>query len=209
MEGLISFLASLIIGIIEKTGYFGITALMALESANIPIPSEIIMPFSGFLVFAGKFSFWLVVISGAVGNLLGSILGYFIGYFGGRPFVEKYGKYFFISKSDLEKADLWFSKYGQSIVFFSRMLPVVRTFISTPAGIAKMNFKKFCVFTFLGSLPWSVFLTFVGFKTGENWQILEVYFRKFDWLIAIMAILFVIWWVWKHKLSKIQNQSTK
>lgn len=194
-------MASLIIRVIEKTSYFGITVLMALESANIPIPSEIIMPFSGYLVFAGKFSFWCVGFFGAIGNLFGSIIGYLIGYYGGRPFVEKYGKYFFIQKKDLERADFWFLRYGQKIVFFSRMLPVVRTFISTPAGIARMNFKKFCFFTFLGALPWSIFLTFLGFKTGENWQKLEVYFRKFDWLIVILIILGVVWWSYK-KIKK-------
>jgi membrane protein DedA with SNARE-associated domain len=205
IENLLSFLASFIIQVIEKTGYLGIGGLMVLESANLPIPSEIIMPFSGYLVFAGKFSFLLVVLAGATGNLLGSILGYLIGYFGGRPFVEKYGNYFLISRKDLERTDAWFAKYGQGIVFFSRMLPIIRTFISTPAGIVRMNFKKFCLFTFLGSLPWSVFLTFVGLKAGENWQILEGYFRKFDWLIIIIVLIIIIWWVWKHKLSKIKN----
>jgi len=198
MEHILAFIASFIIQIIEKTGYSGITFLMALESANIPIPSEIIMPFSGFLVFAGKFSFLLVGLFGALGNLLGSILGYFIGYFGGRNFLEKYGKYFFIYRKDLEKADVWFSRYGQGIVFFSRVLPVIRTFISTPAGIAKMNFKTFCFYTILGSLPWSFFLTFIGFKMGENWQILDIYFRKLDWLIIVSILLVIAWWLWKH-----------
>lgn len=205
MENLLALLASFIINIIEKTGYLGITGLMTLESANIPIPSEIIMPFSGFLVFAGNFSFLLVGFLGAVGNLLGSILGYLIGYLGGRPFTEKYGKYFFIYKKDLEKADFWFSKYGEIIVFFSRLLPIVRTFISTPAGITKMNFKKFCVYTALGSLPWSFFLTFIGFKLGENWKSLEIYFRKFDWFIVFLIIFLIILWFWKHikKLTSI------
>jgi len=174
---------------------------MALESANIPIPSEIIMPFSGYLVFAGKFSFWLVVLAGTLGNLFGSILGYLVGFFGGRPFIEKYGKYFFIYKKDLDKADFWFSKYGQGIVFFSRMLPIIRTFISTPAGVVKMNFRKFCLFTFFGSLPWSLFLTYLGFKAGENWQKLEIYFQKFDWLIIVLILLGVGWWIYQKQTT--------
>jgi len=203
LETILSAVGSFVIQSIEKTGYFGIAGLMLLESANIPIPSEIIMPFSGYLVFLGKLSFTLVGIFGALGNLLGSALGYVIGYFGGRPFVEKYGRYLFIHETDLTRADLWFSKYGQGVIFFSRMMPIVRTFISTPAGIAKMNFKKFCLFTFFGALPWSFFLTFLGYKTGENWKILEIYFRKFDWFILVLIILTGIWWIWRHiRLSK-------
>lgn len=187
-----------IIKLIENTGYFGITILMVLESADIPIPSEVIMPFSGFIIFSGQLSFLPVVLCGAFGNVLGSLLGYSIGYFGGRPFIEKYGKYLLISSDETKRAEKWFSRYGLATIFFGRMLPIVRTFISTPAGVAKMDLKKFSLFTFLGALPWCALLTFVGLRAGKNWQILEPYFRKFDIVIAIIIIFLIIWWAIKR-----------
>lgn len=170
---------------------------MALESALIPIPSEIIMPFSGYLVFLGKFSLWQVIFWGAFGNLIGSIAAYFLGFYGGRPLIEKYGKYILISREEIEWADRWFKKYGSFSIFFSRLLPVVRTFISLPAGISRMPFWKFSLYTFLGSLPWALFLTYVGVVSGENWKNLENYFRKFDWLIIIIIIAAIGWWLYK------------
>jgi len=201
------WLANLIIEVISQTGYGGITFLMALESACIPIPSEIIMPFSGFLVFEGKFVFWQVVLWGAIGNLIGSIAAYLVGYYGGRPLIEKYGKYFLISFHDLEKADRWFSKYGQSTVFFSRLLPVVRTFISLPAGISRMDFKKFSFYTLAGCLPWSFALTYAGVIMGENWIALEIYFRKFQWIIGGLIVLGAVWWIWRH-ISNLKKVSS-
>ena len=198
IETILTWLASLVISVISKTGYLGITVLMALESACIPIPSEIIMPFSGFLVFNGEFIFWQVVLWGAIGNLIGSWFAYWVGYAGGRPLIEKYGKYILISKHDLDLADKWFDQYGQSTAFFSRLLPIVRTFISLPAGIAKMDLKKFSFYTFLGSLIWSFILTYAGVILGENWEHLEIYFRKFQWPIAILILAGIIWWVVRH-----------
>jgi len=195
MYELLAAISSFIIGIISDFGYFGITLLMALESACIPIPSEVIMPFSGYLVFTDRFAFWLVVFAGTIGNLLGSIIAYSVGLKGGRPLIEKYGKYILINQYELEWAENWFKKYGNISVFFSRMLPIVRTFISFPAGIAKMPFWKFCLYTFLGSLPWSIFLTYIGVIAGENWKNIEVYFRKFDWLIVILVISLFSWWL--------------
>jgi membrane protein DedA with SNARE-associated domain len=160
------------------------------------------MPFAGYLAAAGKLSLWLVVIAGTIGNLVGSIIAYFIGYYGGRPLIEKYGKYVLLDMHDLERAERWFGKYGSASIFFSRLLPIVRTFISLPAGIAKMPLGKFCFYTLLGCLPWSVFLTYIGIVLGENWKSIEIYFRKFDWLILIFVILFIIYWVYK----KIKNK---
>lgn len=195
---LFAWISSFIVHIISSLGYFGITALMALESACIPIPSEIIMPFSGYLVWEGRFALMSVILWGTIGNLIGSIIAYLIGFYGGRPLIEKYGKYILISSHELEGADNWFKKYGGISVLFSRMLPVVRTFISLPAGIARMPFWKFCLYTFLGSLPWSFVLTYyVGVIGGENWQMIEPYFRKFDWLIAILVVLLLGWWLYK------------
>lgn len=201
------WLANLITEVISQTGYGGITFLMALESACIPIPSEIIMPFSGFLVFEGRFIFWQVVLWGAIGNLIGSIAAYLVGYYGGRPLIEKYGKYLLISFHDLEKADQWFNKYGQSTVFFSRLLPVIRTFISLPAGISRMDFKKFSFYTLAGSLLWSFVLTYAGVIMGKNWTALEIYFRKFQWVIGGLIVLVIIWWIWRH-ISNLKNTSS-
>jgi membrane protein DedA with SNARE-associated domain len=197
---LLAEVSSFIVNFVSSLGYGGIGILMALESACIPIPSEIVMPFSGYLVFSGKFSLWLVVFWGTIGNLIGSIIAYLVGFYGGRPLIEKYGKYVFLSKEDLDRAQGWFKKYGSLSIFFSRMLPIVRTFISLPAGIARMPVWKFSLFTFVGSLPWVLFLTYIGVITGENWPKIEVYFRRFDWLIILLIGLLAIY-LWK-KLSK-------
>jgi membrane protein DedA with SNARE-associated domain len=192
-----AFISSFIINVISNSGYLGITVLMALESACIPIPSEIIMPFAGFLVWEMRFDLWAVVLWGAVGNLLGSIVAYLVGFYGGRPLIEKYGKYVLISRQDLDAAQRWFRKYGSVSVFFSRMLPIVRTFISLPAGIARMPFWRFVFYTFLGSLPWAYVLTYAGIVSGENWPILETYFKKFDWLILTLIVLGLGWVTYK------------
>jgi membrane protein DedA with SNARE-associated domain len=198
---LLAEISSFIVNFISSLGYGGIGILMALESACIPIPSEIIMPFSGYLVFSGKFSLWLVVFWGTIGNLIGSIIAYLVGFYGGRPLIEKYGKYLFLSKEDLDRAQRWLGRYGSLSIFFSRMLPIVRTFISLPAGIARMPVWKFSLFTFIGSLPWVLFLTYIGVITGENWSKIEVYFRRFDWLIILLLIGLLAIYLWK-KLSK-------
>lgn len=201
----LAWLSSLAISVISSTGYLGITALMVLESACIPIPSEVIMPFSGYLAFAGKFSFWMVVLWGTVGNLFGSIIAYYAGFYGGRPFIEKYGKYILIDKEDLDGSQKFFEKYGSPSIFFSRLLPVVRTFISLPAGISKMSFWKFCFYTFIGSLPWSVLLAYIGFFFGENWEVFGKYFHKFDWAILAIGLVIGIWWIGR-KFKKITNK---
>ena len=195
---ILSWLSLAIINIISTTGYLGIFGLMALESACIPIPSEVIMPFSGFLVWEGRFELAPVILWGALGNLAGSVLAYWVGAWGGRRLVEKYGKYLLISSHDLNLADNWFAKYGQVTVFASRLLPVARTFISFPAGIARMPFKKFCAYTLLGSLPWSFVLAYAGLIAGENWDFLKIYFHKFDLAIAGIILVMAVWWIWRH-----------
>ncbi len=198
MYEIFQLISSFTITTISSLGYFGIFLFMLLESAAIPIPSEIIMPFSGFLVFEGRFEFFWVVFWGVLGNLVGSIILYGVGYWGGRKFLEKYGNWVLISHRDLELADKLFSKYGQAIVVLSRMLPAVRTFISFPAGVSRMDFKKFSFYTFVGSVPWIYVLTQAGIIMGENWRTLESYFRKFDFLIGLIAVLFLVWWVRRH-----------
>lgn len=192
---ILGWLAALVIKIISGSGYLGIIGLMALESACIPIPSEVIMPFAGYLAGTGRFSIILIIILGTFGNLIGSIVAYAAGFYGGRPFIEKYGKYILIRKKELDNADNFFHKYGNLSVFFSRLLPIIRTFISLPAGIAKMPFWRFSFYTFIGSLFWSAILAYIGVFLGNKWQTIEVYFRKIDWLVGILFILGIIYFV--------------
>lgn len=198
MESILAWLSSVVIQIIESTGYAGIFILMALESANIPVPSEVIMPFSGYLVFMGKFNLFWIVFWGAFGNLAGSLVSYYLGFYGGRRFIEKYGKFLFVTMHDLDLADRWFKKYGTLTIFATRVLPIVRTFISFPAGIARMNIWKFSIYTFAGAFIWSYFLAYTGVIMGENWTSLKIYFRKFDWIIILGVIILGGWWIYRH-----------
>jgi len=186
----------------------GIFLLMTAESALIPIPSEVTMPFSGFLVSLGKFNLYFVIFTGAFANLAGSWLAYWLGYWVEdhilRSWIRKYGKYLLISEHEYDRSEKWFLKYGESIVFFSRVLPIVRTFISLPAGIAKMKFWKFSYLTFLGSLIWSIFLTLIGFYLGKNWNSIEVYYRKFEYLIVGLILIAGVWFV-LHKLKALRK----
>jgi membrane protein DedA with SNARE-associated domain len=191
-------IAGFIITSISTLGLWGIAAMMAIESACIPLPSEVIMPFSGYLVSQGRFVLWETAVAGAIGCVVGSIVAYAVGRYGGRQFIWKYGRYILISHHDLELADRWFDRHGQFAIFFSRLLPVVRTFISLPAGIARMRFGLFVLWTFVGSLPWCYVLAYVGFKMGANWDTLGVYFHRFDTAIGITILAGIIWWVWRH-----------
>jgi len=198
IEKIIAILASWIIAVISTMGYGGIVLLMGIESACIPLPSEIIMPFSGYLVFKGEMTLWGVALAGALGCVLGSIPAYYLGVYGGRPLVEKYGKWVLISHHDLRLADRAFEKYGEIIIFIGRLLPAVRTFIAFPAGIARMNMARFIIYTFVGSLIWCWVLAYVGMKFGENWTSLKVYFHEFHIVLTVAAVIFVIWYVRRH-----------
>ncbi|OGN01198.1 MAG: hypothetical protein A3I26_03695 [Candidatus Yanofskybacteria bacterium RIFCSPLOWO2_02_FULL_43_10] len=202
MINIITQISEFALNIIGRTGYAGVFLLSALESAAIPIPSEVVVPFSGFLAVSGRFNIWLIILAATAANLAGSVILFWIGRSGGRWFLERYGKYVLIHKRDLEKGDRWFSRYGNKAIFWSRMLPVVRTFISLPAGVSGINFSKFCFLTFLGSLPWNAALAVIGYKAGENWNILHAYFRKADMFIAASVVLAVGWYVWKHLKNK-------
>lgn len=195
---LFAIIAGFIIGTINLLGYGGVVVLMAIESACIPLPSEIILPFAGYLVFIKKFSLLYVAVAGAVGCVIGSVIAYAAGAYGGRPLIEKYGKYLLISRHDLDLADRWFGRHGNITVFTGRLLPVVRTFISLPAGIAKMNFVQFIFYTFLGSFLWSLFITWIGFKLGEQWDTLGPYFHRFDYLILITGIILFVLYLRRH-----------
>ncbi|HVF44228.1 MAG TPA: DedA family protein [Pyrinomonadaceae bacterium] len=198
---IIEILSAFIVATISTLGYGGVVLLMAIESACIPLPSEIIMPFSGYLVYKGQFNLWAVGVAGAVGCVVGSWVAYYVGLYGGRPMVEKYGRYILLSRHDLDLADRWFARYGEAIVFFSRLLPVIRTFIAFPAGVARMNMTRFTVYTFLGSLPWCIGLAYVGQVLGEQWdknETLKTWFHRFDFLIGAVILLAAVWWVWRH-----------
>jgi membrane protein DedA with SNARE-associated domain len=198
LEKLIILLASWIIGIISTLGYGGIVLLMGIESACIPLPSEIIMPFSGYLVFKGELTLWGVALAGAVGCVVGSIPAYYLGAYGGRLLVEKYGKWVLISHHDLHLADRAFEKYGEIIIFIGRLLPAVRTFIAFPAGISRMNMPRFIAYTFVGSLIWCWLLAYAGMKMGENWVSLKVYFHEFHTVLIVIAVVFVAWYIKRH-----------
>ncbi len=198
MEHILSVLSAFVINTISSLGYMGIVLLMGIESANIPLPSEVIMPFSGYLVYSGRFSLFWVAIAGGLGCLWGSLLSYWVGAKGGRPLIEKYGKYILMSKHDLDIADRWFARWGMSAVFIGRLLPIIRTFISFPAGIARVNLLYFSIYTFVGSVIWSYFLGWIGLKLGENWNNLKSYFHGADYIIGGLIIIGIIWWVARH-----------
>lgn len=190
----------------ERFGYVGVVIAMAIESAAIPLPSELILPFAGWSVSKGltepltsaPWSYWGAVIAGVVGNTVGSLASYAIGAYGGRPLVERYGKYVLISAHDLELADRWFARYGEATVFFSRMLPIVRTFISVPAGIARMPLWRFTLFSILGAIPWVMLLVWGGMQLGDHWLELKHNLRGLDYLIAAVILLGVGLFVWRH-----------
>ena len=207
MIGILENLSNFAIYLIQSLGYWGVFIGMTLESACIPIPSEIIMTFSGYVVWQGNTNMTLLGITlvGAVANLFGSLIAYYVGLIGGRPVLEKYGKYILITHSNLERADKWFEKYGYEAVFISRMLPGIRTFISLPAGIAHMDIKKFIIYTFIGSLPWTFALGYIGVLLGPHWDLIESYFHILDIVVIIGIIGFIAYVIYKYKYKPNKN----
>ncbi|MGV8144151.1 MAG: DedA family protein [Methanothermobacter sp.] len=199
MTGIVETVTNFAIYLIENLGYWGVFMGMTLESACIPIPSEIIMTLAGFVVYEGEMSLLGITVVGVAGNLLGSWIAYFVGLKGGRPFLEKYGKYVLISHNRLEMAHAWFNRYGEKAVFISRFLPLIRTFISLPAGIAEMDLKKFTIYTILGSVPWCFALGYIGTLLGPNWNIIERYFHYLDIIMVVGVIVFIIYLIYKYK----------
>jgi len=181
-----------IIKFITAIGYKGIFLLMLLESALIPIPSEVTMPFAGFLVSQGTLLFIGVVLAGALGNLIGSLIGYYLGFWLGEKrvlgLIERYGKFILLSTDDYQKSSTWFQHYGAGVVFFSRLLPGVRTFISLPVGVFKMPIVKFSLYTLAGSLLWSILLTAIGFYLGANWDAIGPVFSKLHYVIIALVL---------------------
>ena len=190
---------------IASWGYVAVAILMAAENACIPIPSELILGFAGYLIFADQMTFTGALVAGMVGGMAGSIFAYAVGHYGGRTFVDKYGHYFFVKKSHVDIAQNWFDKYGLKAVFFSRMLPVVRTFISLPAGFAHVDMKKFLTLTFLGSLPWTALILFAGMMLGKSWEImLKVGHQASLIFVGICAVIIVVMYLRYRKRKQAQ-----
>ncbi|HEV3176675.1 MAG TPA: DedA family protein [Stellaceae bacterium] len=201
LERIIAPVASFIVATISTLGYGGIVLLMAIESACIPLPSEIIMPFSGYLVSTGRFNLALVATAGALGCNLGSTIAYAVGYFGGRRMVERWGGLVLMGRRELALVDWFFTRFGSLAVFIGRLLPVVRTFIALPAGIARMPQGRFQLYTFLGSWPWCYALAYVGEQLGERWNTdprLKAFMHRFDGVIVAGIVALVVWYVWAH-----------
>lgn len=184
---------------ISVYGYFAVALLMAMENACIPIPSELILGFAGYLIFADQMTFTGAMTAGMVGGMVGSIFAYAVGSYGGRTFVDKYGKYFLIKKSHVDLAQRWFDKYGIRAVFFSRMLPVVRTFISLPAGFARVNFKAFLFYTFAGSVPWTALILYLGMLFGENWKKLLELGHEASIIVVVLILVAVAIYIYKKR----------
>lgn len=199
LSSLLEMVVEHLVAFIADLGYWGIAIGMAIESANVPLPSEVILPFGGYLVSIGRLDFFGAVMAGTIGGTVGSIISYFLGLWGGRPFLLRYGRYIGISRHHLEMAERWFQRYGEATVFFTRLMPVVRTFISLPAGISAMNFPRFVIYTFLGSLPWSLFLTYLGLKMGQHWEDLKYWFHRFDLLVVLLVVLALAVYVWRKR----------
>jgi membrane protein DedA with SNARE-associated domain len=204
-EKILAVLFLFIKSLIAKTGYGGIVILMAIESACIPLPSELIMPFAGYLVYEGTMKLLWVATAGAIGCNLGSLIAYEIGHYGGRPLVERYGRWILLGRRELDWADRFFARWGYLAVFIARLLPVVRTFIALPAGITRMPRLRFHLYTFLGSWPWCLGLAWLGMKLGQNWRELGKYFHKFDAVILAVLAIGIAWFLWSHWQNRIRT----
>jgi membrane protein DedA with SNARE-associated domain len=194
LETLLAPITRFVLAIISGWGYAGVVACMTIESACIPLPSEIIMPFSGYLASTGRFTLWGVALAGAVGNVFGSWIGYALGARGGRPLAERLSRWRVIRIGEYDRANGWLQRHGMKVAFWTRLLPIVRTFISFPAGAARVPFVRFTIYTFLGSFLWALGLAWIGVTLGENWEAIRTYARSFDLVILVALIgLFALW----------------
>jgi membrane protein DedA with SNARE-associated domain len=211
---LLAILDSFVTEEIARYGYVAIFVLMVLESACIPIPSEVTMLFGGALVSASflapeqQLGFWPVVLAGTAGNVVGSWLAYWAGSVGGRPLIDRWGRYLLIRPHEVDRAHDWFERRGELAVFGGRLLPVIRTFISLPAGVVRMGFGKFTLYTVLGCLPWCLLLTWLGYLLGERWETVERVFRPFAWGIAALVVVGGVWFVW-HRIRSIRREEAE
>ncbi len=199
---LLAYLGALCTSIISTLGYPGIVLLMTMESMIVPIPSELVMPFAGYLVATGDMSFVLVILFSSLGSVLGSLLSYYIGFYGGGVIVQRYGKYVLLSDEDLEATHRWFRERGEITVFISRFVPVVRHLISIPAGMGGMNKKKFLLYTLLGATAWNTILAYAGYALGKNWEIVKQYSEYVSIPVFIILVILFCYFVWRHLRRK-------
>lgn len=188
-------------------GYFGLFILMALESMIAPVPSEVVMPFAGYLVVQGRFDLWTATLVSGLGSIFGSLLSYYLGAYLGRPFILKFGKWLFLEEEHLKWTEKWFKKQGDKTIFFSRFIPVVRHLISIPAGIAKMSMQKFVIYTFFGATIWNFILLYVGFKLGSHWDKIHKFSKELDIIFIVAVASFLVYFIWKHRKRK--NEKSK
>ena len=195
----------LVTQIYDAVGYLGVALWVAIESVIIPIPSELVLPFAGFLVGDGDsiepltgapWNYWLVVLAGTTGATVGALIAYGIGAWGGRPLIERWGRYLGVTTTDLDRADAFFARHGPAATFFGRMIPVIRSLVSFAAGIARMPLGRFTVFTFLGSLPWTAALVFAGVALGANWEAIGTWLKRFEYAIIAVLVIVVVAWIW-------------
>lgn len=188
-------------------GYFGLFILMALESMIAPVPSEVVMPFAGYLVVQGRFDLWTATLVSGLGSIFGSLLSYYLGAYLGRPFILKFGKWLFLEEEHLKWTEKWFKKQGDKTIFFSRFIPVVRHLISIPAGIAKMSMQKFVIYTFFGATIWNFILLYAGFKLGSHWNKIHKFSEELDIIFIVAVASFLVYFIWKHRKRK--NEKSK
>ncbi|MFA6099117.1 MAG: DedA family protein [Patescibacteria group bacterium] len=204
--GLTEFIVNHATLIIEKTSYLGITILMTLESMIMPVPSEAVMPFAGFLLYEHKLTFWTIVLFSTLGSIIGSLISYYAGAYGGRPFVRKFGKYLLLNEHHLDKTEAFFAKYGDKTIFISRFIPIVRHLISIPAGVGRMNMKKFILYTIVGAGLWNAFLTWLGYRLKENWETIRQYTEIVDIILIIGIIAVIVWFFIRLRRKKLPSQ---
>jgi membrane protein DedA with SNARE-associated domain len=203
LYGLLELLAVFAIDVISKIGYLGVFFLMVMESMVIPIPSELVLPFAGFLISRGDFSFVWVMIVSSLGSITGSLISYYMGRYGGNAFVIRYGKYVLLDVEDLKKTERWFEKRGEYTIFISRFIPVVRHLISIPAGIGKMDLKRFCLYTVVGASMWNFILIYAGYLLGEHWDRIKHYSEPVSLTVAAALVIGFIWFVYRHLRDKL------
>lgn len=201
---LLHSLSALILSLISALGYTGVFILMIMESMIFPVPSELVLPFAGFLAAEGTFNIWLAILAASIGSLVGSLLSYAIGKYGGKAFVSRYGKYFLLDEHDLERTHNWFTKRGDRTIFIARFIPIVRHLISIPAGIGNMNLKRFCVYTFIGATMWNAFLIYLGYILGQNWDKVKNYTEPISILVIILLIILGVIMIYRHIKHKKQ-----
>jgi len=198
LEGLLAPVSAFILSVISSWGYAGVVACMTIESACIPLPSEIIMPFSGYLTTTGRFTLWAVAFAGAIGNVFGSWIGYWMGSVGGRPLAERLSRWRLVRVEEYDRADRWLRRHGLKVAFWTRLLPIVRTFISFPAGAARVPFARFTLYTFLGSYVWAFALAWIGAAFGEHWESIRGVWRGFDVVVLLALLALFLLWLRSH-----------